>query len=166
MKWRACYPIALLLAAILLASDSTAYSVLTHEELIDLAWNDSIRPLLLAKFPKSTDAELVVAHSFAYGGLAVQDMGYYPFGKVFFSELTHYVRSGDFVVRLLSDARTLNEYAFAIGGVVSLSRRLHRTLRSSEPGNRARLPQIEGQVRRERDLWREPALAHPDGIRL
>ena len=134
MKWRACYPIALLLAAILLASDSTAYSVLTHEELIDLAWNDSIRPLLLAKFPQSTDAELVVAHSFAYGGSAVQDMGYYPFGKVFFSELTHYVRSGDFVVRLLSDARTLNEYAFAIG---ALSHYLGDSIGHSEAVNRA-----------------------------
>jgi len=134
MKWRACYPIALLLAAILLASDSTAYSVLTHEELIDLAWNDSIRPLLLAKFPQSTDAELVVAHSFDYGGSAVQDMGYYPFGKVFFSELTHYVRSGDFVVRLLSDARTLNEYAFAIG---ALSHYLGDSIGHSEAVNRA-----------------------------
>jgi hypothetical protein len=134
MKWRACYPIALLLAAILLASDSTAYSVLTHEELIDLAWNDSIRPLLLAKFPKSSDAELVVAHSFAYGGSAVQDMGYYPFGKVFFSELTHYVRSGDFVVRLLSDARTLNEYAFAIG---ALSHYLGDSIGHSEAVNPA-----------------------------
>lgn len=105
------------MAAILLASRSAAYSVLTHEELIDLAWNESIRPLLLAKFPKATDQELVVAHSFAYGGSAVQDMGYYPFGKVFFSNLTHYVRSGDFVARLLSDARTLNEYAFAIGAL-------------------------------------------------
>ena len=91
--------------------------MLTHEELIDLAWNDSIRPLLLARFPASTDAELVVAHSFAYGGSAVQDMGYYPFGKKFFSNLTHYVRSGDFVARLLRDARTLNEYAFAIGAL-------------------------------------------------
>jgi hypothetical protein len=134
MKWRVCYPLVLLLAAILLASDSTAYSVLTHEELIDLAWNDSIRPLLLAKFPKSTDAELVVAHSFAYGGSAVQDMGYYPFGKVFFSELTHYVRSGDFVVRLLSDARTLNEYAFAIG---ALSHYLGDSIGHSEAVNRA-----------------------------
>ncbi len=134
MKWRACYPIALLLAAMLLASDSTAYSVLTHEELIDLAWNDSIRPLLLAKFPKSTDAELVVAHSFAYGGSAVQDMGYYPFGKVFFSNLTHYVRSGDFVARLLSDARTLNEYAFAIG---ALSHYLGDSIGHSEAVNRA-----------------------------
>ncbi|MGE5052994.1 MAG: zinc dependent phospholipase C family protein [Acidobacteriota bacterium] len=134
MKWRACYPIVLLLAAILLASDSTAYSVLTHQELIDLAWNDSIRPLLLAKFPKSTDADLVVAHSFAYGGSAVQDMGYYPFGKVFFSELTHYVRSGDFVMRLLSDARTLNEYAFAIG---ALSHYLGDSIGHSEAVNPA-----------------------------
>jgi Zinc dependent phospholipase C len=134
MKCRACYPIVLLLAAILLASDSTAYSVLTHEELIDLAWNDSIQPLLLAKFPKSTDAELVVAHSFAYGGSAVQDMGYYPFGKVFFSELTHYVRSGDFIVRLLSDARTLNEYAFAIG---ALSHYLGDSIGHSEAVNPA-----------------------------
>jgi hypothetical protein len=134
MNWRACYPIVLLLAAILLASDSTAYSFLTHEELIDLAWNDSIRPLLLAKFPKSTEAELVVAHSFAYGGSAVQDMGYYPFGKVFFSELTHYVRSGDFVARLLSDARTLNEYAFAIG---ALSHYLGDSIGHSEAVNPA-----------------------------
>jgi hypothetical protein len=134
MKWRACYPIVVFLAAILLASDCTAYSVLTHEEVIDLAWNDSIKPLLLAKFPKATDHDLVIAHSFAYGGSAVQDMGYYPFGKVFFSNLTHYVRSGDFVARLLSDARTLNEYAFAIG---ALSHYLGDSIGHSEAVNLA-----------------------------
>jgi len=112
-----CCHLILLIAGILFASDCRAYSVLTHEELIDLAWNDSIRPLLLAKFPGATDHELVIAHAYAYGGSAVQDMGYYPFGKRFFSNLTHYVRSGDFVARLLRDARTLNEYAFAIGAL-------------------------------------------------
>jgi hypothetical protein len=119
MKWRAscCYLLTLLITLLLFSRNSTGYSVLTHEELIDLAWNDSIRPLLLAKFPGSTDGELVVAHSFAYGGSAVQDMGYYPFGKKFFSNLTHYVRSGDFVMRLLNDATTVNEYAFAIGAL-------------------------------------------------
>ena len=94
-----------------------AYSVLTHEELIDLAWNESIRPLLLAKFPGATDRQLVVAHSYAYGGSAIQDMGYYPFGKRFLSNLTHYVRSGDFVLWMLQNARTLDEYAFAIGAL-------------------------------------------------
>lgn len=112
-----CHVIALVISIILLSSNTIAYSVLTHEALIDLAWNESIRPLLLAKFPNATDHQLVEAHAYAYGGSAVQDMGYYPFGKVFFSNLTHYVRSGDFVARLLKDAKTLNEYAFAIGAL-------------------------------------------------
>ena len=94
-----------------------SYSVLTHEELIDLAWNDSIRPLLLARFPKATEAQLREAHAYAYGGSAIQDMGYYPFGKQFFSNLTHYVRSGDFVAYLFRDARNIDEYAFAIGAL-------------------------------------------------
>ncbi|MFY9908452.1 MAG: zinc dependent phospholipase C family protein [Candidatus Sulfotelmatobacter sp.] len=94
-----------------------SYSVLTHEELIDLAWNDSIRPLLLARFPKATEAQLREAHAYAYGGSAIQDMGYYPFGKQFFSNLTHYVRSGDFIAYLFRDARNIDEYAFAIGAL-------------------------------------------------
>jgi len=110
--------VALLLWALTFAApNSRAYSVLTHEELIDLAWNDSIRPLLLAKFPGATEEQLREAHAYAYGGSAVQDMGYYPFGKQFFSNLTHYVRSGDFVAWLLSNARSLDEYAFAVGAL-------------------------------------------------
>jgi hypothetical protein len=111
-----------LLAAIfivcnLFPNPAFSYSVLTHEELIDLAWNDSIRPLLLARFPNATEAQLRQAHAYAYGGSAIQDMGYYPFGKQFFSNLTHYVRSGDFVAYLFRDARNIDEYAFAIGAL-------------------------------------------------
>jgi hypothetical protein len=110
--------IALLLAVTFLFPHTTsAYSVLTHEELIDLAWNDSIRPLLLARFPGTSEDELREAHAYAYGGSAIQDMGYYPFGKQFFSNLTHYVRSGDFVVWLLQNAQTPDELAFAIGAL-------------------------------------------------
>ncbi len=119
---------------LLSCASSGAYSVLTHEELIDLAWNESIRPLLLAKFPGATDHQLVIAHSYAYGGCAVQDMGYYPFGKRIFSDLTHYVRSGDFVAWMLQNARTLNEYAFAIG---ALSHYLGDSLGHSEAINPA-----------------------------
>ncbi|MCU1241988.1 MAG: hypothetical protein JWO71_2714 [Candidatus Acidoferrum typicum] len=108
---------ALLLAATFCAPNIAAYSVLTHEELIDLAWSDSIRPLLLARFPGATDAQLHEAHAFAYGGCAIQDMGYYPFGKKFVSNLTHYVRTGDFIVSLFRGARTMNEYAFVIGAL-------------------------------------------------
>ena len=99
------------------AVNSAAYSVLTHQELIDLAWNDSIRPVLLARFPNATEQQLREAHAYAYGGSAIQDMGYYPFGKQFFSNLTHYVRSGDFVGWLLANAQTIDEYAFAIGAL-------------------------------------------------
>src|SRR6201987_274451 len=106
-----------LLALTLCSANSAAYSVLTHEELIDLAWSDSIRPLLLARFPGATDAQLVEAHAYAYGGCVIQDMGYYPFGKKFFSDLTHYVRSGDFIACLFRNARSLDEYAFAIGAL-------------------------------------------------
>jgi hypothetical protein len=94
-----------------------AYSILTHEELIDLAWNDSVRPLLLKRFPGATEQQLKRAHGYAYGGCAIQDMGYYPFGKEFFSTLTHYVRTGDFVVWLLQNAQSIDEYAFAIGAL-------------------------------------------------
>ena len=44
-------------------------------------------------------------------------MGYYPFGSKFFSDLVHYVRSGDFVVNLIGEAQNLNEYAFALGAL-------------------------------------------------
>ena len=96
---------------------SFSYSVLTHEQLIDLAWNGILQPLLKKRFPRTTATELQIAHAFAYGGCAIQDLGYYPFGNEFFSNLTHYVRTGDFVMHLLGDARSLNEYAFALGAL-------------------------------------------------
>jgi len=113
----ACGAAVLVLALALCTSNAGAYSVLTHEEVIDLAWNDTIRPLLLARFPGATEEQLRVAHAYAYGGCTIQDMGYYPFGKKFFSDLTHYVRSGDFVAWLFRNARTMDEYAFAIGAL-------------------------------------------------
>lgn len=94
-----------------------AYSVFTHEELIDLTWSDSIRPLLLARFPNATEAELREAHAYAYGGCTMQDMGFYPFENRFFSDLAHYVRAGDFVNNLLQESRTVDEYAFALGAL-------------------------------------------------
>jgi hypothetical protein len=93
------------------------YSVLTHEAIIDAAWNDGIQPLLLQRFPSATPDELLQAHAYAYGGAIIQDMGYYPFGSRFFSDLTHYVRSGDFVLALIAESRDLNEYAFALGAL-------------------------------------------------
>jgi Zinc dependent phospholipase C len=96
---------------------SRAYAVLAHEAIIDAVWETHIKPLLLARFPGSTEDQLSEAQAYAYGGSIIQDMGYYPYGSYFFSELTHYVRSGDFVQALLRDAEDLDEYAFAVGAL-------------------------------------------------
>ena len=93
------------------------YSVLSHEAIIDAAWDDGIKALLLQRFPGATPEELQRAHAYAYGGAIIQDMGYYPFGSQFFSDLTHYVRSGDFVLALIAESHDLNEYAFALGAL-------------------------------------------------
>jgi hypothetical protein len=94
-----------------------AYSVLTHEEIIDLVWTDEIRPLLLKRFPALTEEQITEAHAYAYGGAVIQDLGYYPFGSTEFSDLVHYVRSGDFVRELLSQSQDADEYAFALGAL-------------------------------------------------
>ncbi|MGD0000384.1 MAG: zinc dependent phospholipase C family protein [Bryobacteraceae bacterium] len=94
-----------------------SYSVLTHEAIIDSTWDSAIKPLLLDRFPLATKDELKQAHAYAYGGCIIQDLGYYPFGSKFFSNLTHYVRSGDFILALISDSQDLNEYAFALGAL-------------------------------------------------
>src|SRR5690242_11958703 len=94
-----------------------AYSVLTHEAIIDAAWKESIMPLLLRRFPNATPEELLQAHAYVYGGAIIQDLGYYPFGSQFFSDLTHYARSGDFVIALIEESKDLNEYAFALGAL-------------------------------------------------
>lgn len=93
------------------------YSLLTHEQLIDLTWDDSIVPLLLSRFPNLTQKQLEEARAYAYGGCVIQDIGYYPFGEASFSDLTHYVRSGDFVVNLFRNAKDQNDLAFAIGAL-------------------------------------------------
>lgn len=93
------------------------YSVLTHEAIVDSAWKDSIEPLLKQRFPRATAEDLTAAHAYAYGGCIIQDMGYYPLGSKFFTDLTHYVRSGAFVASMLRNSLTLYEYAFALGAL-------------------------------------------------
>ncbi|HVN93838.1 MAG TPA: zinc dependent phospholipase C family protein [Terracidiphilus sp.] len=113
---------------------AAAYSLLSHEQLVDLTWDDAIVPLLKSKYPNLTPAELDRARSFAYGGCVIQDMGYYPFGDSFFSDLTHYVRTGDFVMALFRNAHNANELAFAAG---ALSHYIGDSIGHSEATNRA-----------------------------
>jgi hypothetical protein len=108
---------AIVVAVLLSSSGALAYSVLTHEEIVDLAWTSEIRPLLIERYPGLTEDQIKQAHAYAYGGSVIQDLGYYPFGSRDFSELTHYVRSGGFVVELLAESRDADDYAFALGAL-------------------------------------------------
>jgi hypothetical protein len=108
---------ALLLVVLMCSGGLSAYSVLTHEQIVDLAWTDQVRPLLLKRYPGLTEDQIREAHAYAYGGAVIQDLGYYPFGSREFSNLVHYVRSGDFVLELLLESQDVNEYAFALGAL-------------------------------------------------
>src|SRR5258708_35917273 len=133
-----------LFLAICLAPACGGYSVLTHEAIIDAAWKDNIAPQLLKRFPDATAKELLQAHAYVYGGSIIQDMGYYPFGSKFFSDLTHYVRSGDFVSNLIRESSNLNDYAFALGALahytsdVSAHPTINRCVALSYPKLRAK----------------------------
>jgi hypothetical protein len=101
--------------SLLLPESLAGYGVLSHEELIDISWTSDIRPALLKRYPEATLEQLKEAHAYAYGGSVIQDLGYYPFGSHDFTNLLHYVRTGDFVAWMLRDAQNINEYAFALG---------------------------------------------------
>jgi Phosphoesterase family/Zinc dependent phospholipase C len=114
--------IALVLGVLLMYSGGAfAYSVLTHEEIVDLVWTSEIRPLLLKRYPGLSEEQFTEAHAYAYGGAVIQDLGYYPFGNAEFSNLVHYVRSGDFVLELLLESQDVNEYAFGLGALAHYS---------------------------------------------
>ena len=119
MKRNASLLTRIFLLAVLLAAvpELHAYSVLTHEEIVDMAWKDQLQPLLLKRFPHMSEDDLRKAHAYAYGGAVIQDLGYYPFGSKEFSDLAHYVRTGDFVLELIRESKDPNEYAFALGAL-------------------------------------------------
>jgi len=84
--------IALVFLVLMCTGGLSAYSVLTHEEIVDLLWADEIQPLLLKRYPGLSQDQIREAHAYAYGGAVIQDLGYYPFGNKEFSDLVHYVR--------------------------------------------------------------------------
>ena len=109
--------VALVVLLLLTVQRADAYSVLSHEEVVDLAWLPQIVPLLKARYPGLTDEQLRTAHAYAYGGSIIQDIGYYPFGSHQFSDMVHYVRSGDFVATMIRESSDVNEFAFARGAL-------------------------------------------------
>src|SRR5271165_4455205 len=105
------------LVIVLCTKVSFSYSVLTHEEIVDLLWSDQLKPLILKRYPGLSEDQIREAHAYAYGGAVIQDLGYYPFGSAEFSNLVHYVRTGDFVRELLVQSNDADEYAFALGAL-------------------------------------------------
>jgi hypothetical protein len=107
----------LLLIILILKSPlpSTAFALLSHEAIIDATWEKTIKPLLKNKYPSVTEEQLKEAHAYLYGGSLIPDIGYYPFGSKLFTHLLHYVRSGDFINTVLTEAQNVNEYAFGLG---------------------------------------------------
>jgi hypothetical protein len=106
-----------LILLLLLPEKAEAYSVMSHQAIIDVLWESGIKPALRARFPNATEEEINRGQAYAYGGAIIQDLGYYPYGTPFFSDLTHYVRSGDFVMALLRDSQDIYEYSFALGAM-------------------------------------------------
>jgi hypothetical protein len=104
-------------AALAIGQPSYGYSVLAHEAIVDALWDVNFKPVLLARFPNATPEQLKEAHGYAYGGAIIQDLGYYPHSNSRFSDLTHYVRTGDFISALITESQNLDEFAFALGAL-------------------------------------------------
>ncbi len=115
----------LLVTVLIWTAPVQAYAVLSHQAIIDATWDTHIKPLLLKRFPQASEQDLSRAQAYAYGGAIIQDMGYYPYGNPFFSDLTHYIRSGDFIQALIRDAKDIHEYAFALGALAHYAADTH-----------------------------------------
>ena len=136
--------LALILACLTVGANANA--PLAHEALVDSAWPKDIKPLLLARFPGANEEALNTARGYAYGGSIIQDMGYYPFGSRFFTDLVHYARSGDFVLALLRDAQDINELAFALGALAHYTSDKHRASRGHQSLRADDVSQAASQV--------------------
>jgi hypothetical protein len=117
-KLREALALVSVLALLLVNPEKTeAYSVTSHQAIIDVVWEPSIKPAIRKRFPNAREEEINRGQAYAYGGAIIQDLGYYPYGSPFFSDLTHYIRSGDFILAMLRDSRDVYEYSFALGAM-------------------------------------------------
>jgi len=117
--WRSLPRIASLLGIagllLMIPAAGQAFSVLAHQAVVDQAWDTTLLPLLRKRFPNATQQDLDDARSYARGGSHLPDLGYFPLGSHLFTDLLHYVRTGDFYERAVKEAASAQEYAFALG---------------------------------------------------
>jgi hypothetical protein len=137
----------------------SGYSVIMHEAIVDAEWDYRIVPFLRQHFPNATSEELRQAKSYAYGGSVIQDLGYYPLGSHFFSHLTHYVRTGDFVQALFQESKDINDYAFALGALSHYS----ADIKGHSVGINRAVPLLYPRLRRKYGdimTWEDSPYAH------
>jgi hypothetical protein len=146
-------------ALLLSTSVFYGYSVLTHEAIVDSLWDASIQKMLLKRFPMSTPEELELAHAYVYGGCIHQDMGYYPFSSKLFSDLTHYVRSGDYITALIRESQDLNEYAFALGALAHYAADTNGHRLGTNPAVPILYPELGSKFGKTVTYWDNP-LSH------
>jgi Zinc dependent phospholipase C len=120
-----------------------AYSVLAHEAMVDALWDVNFKPVLLARYPNATPEELKKAHGYAYGGAIIQDLGYYPHSNARFSDLTHYVRTGDFIAALIAESQSLDEFAFALGALSHYMSDIDGHRLATNPGEAMLYPKLK-----------------------
>ena len=144
---------------LLSTSVSYAYSVLTHEAIVDSVWDASIQKMLLKRFPMATPEELEQAHAYVYGGCIHQDLGYYPFSSKLFSDLTHYVRSGDYIAALIRESQDLDEYAFALGALAHYAADNNGHRLGTNPAVPILYPELRGKFGKTVTYWDNP-LSH------
>ncbi|MDQ2949937.1 MAG: zinc dependent phospholipase C family protein [Acidobacteriota bacterium] len=140
---RCSRPLATLFLAVMAVSSCVGCSVLSHEAIVDALWDGKLKPILLARYPRARQEELKQAHGYAYGGAIIQDLGYYPHGNKKFSDLTHYVRTGDFILALVSESQDLNELAFALGSLSHYVSDVEVHRFATNPGEPMLYPKLE-----------------------
>jgi len=121
----------------------------TRRSLIRLG--KTVGTALLARFPNATPEELSAAQAYAYGGAIIQDLGYYPYGSHFFSDLTHYVRSGDFIMRSATTPTTFMNTVSRWGAMAHYAADNNVIVSGRTAQCRCSI-RIEEKVRRQRDV--------------
>ncbi len=157
LRGRLGFRILLTALAAVLAYSCFGCSVLSHEAIVDALWDVKLKPALLARFPKATPDDLKQAHAYAYGGAIIQDLGYYPRGNKLFSDLAHYVRTGDFCVALVSESHTLNELSFALGAVSHYFSDIDVHRYATNPGEAILYPKLERKFGKIITYEKDPA---------
>jgi len=133
---------ALFLVVLMCSTGAVAYSVLTHEEIVDLLWTSEIRPLLLNRYPGLTDDQIRQAMPMHTAGLSFRTSATILSEVRNSANLVHYVRSGDLFVSCCSKVRmqtsTLSPWALSpttrptLRGIRQSTNRSRLNIRSCE----------------------------------